>query len=70
MRDSGVRYGPCAPVEPKEPSPPLSSFGIGVAVMRRGQIVETGEAVAVCDRPREHYTRQLIAATPDFAANV
>jgi ABC-type glutathione transport system ATPase component len=37
-----------------------------VVVMRRGRLVEVGDAVAVCDAPREEYTRALIAATPEL----
>jgi len=37
-----------------------------VAVMRRGRVVETGEVLEVCERPREEYTRRLIAATPEM----
>ena len=37
-----------------------------VAVMQRGRLVEVGDAVAVCDAPREEYTRALIAATPEL----
>jgi len=37
-----------------------------VAVMQRGKLVEIGEALEVCDRPREAYTQQLIAATPEL----
>jgi ABC-type glutathione transport system ATPase component len=37
-----------------------------VAVMRRGRLVEIGECQQVCDAPREEYTRQLIAATPEM----
>ena len=37
-----------------------------VAVMQRGRLVEMGDAVAVCDAPREEYTRALIAATPEL----
>jgi peptide/nickel transport system ATP-binding protein len=37
-----------------------------IAVMERGRLVETGEAEALCARPREAYTRQLIAATPEL----
>ncbi|MGO4210905.1 ATP-binding cassette domain-containing protein [Terriglobus sp. 2YAB30_2] len=37
-----------------------------VAVMQRGRLVEIGEALEVCDRPRETYTQQLIAATPEL----
>lgn len=38
-----------------------------VAVMRRGELVEVGDAVSICDAPREAYTQALIAATPEFA---
>ena len=41
-----------------------------IAVMERGRLVETGEAVALCADPREAYTRQLIAATPELPAGV
>jgi len=37
-----------------------------VAVMQRGRLVEIGQALEVCDRPREAYTKQLIAATPEL----
>ncbi len=37
-----------------------------IAVMQRGRVVETGEAVALCANPREEYTRQLLAATPEL----
>ncbi len=37
-----------------------------VAVMQRGHIVETGTWSEVCDTPREAYTQQLLAATPEL----
>ena len=37
-----------------------------VAVMQRGEIVEIGDAVNICERPTVAYTQALIAATPDF----
>jgi peptide/nickel transport system ATP-binding protein len=37
-----------------------------IAVMERGRMVETGEAEELCAHPREGYTRQLIAATPEL----
>jgi peptide/nickel transport system ATP-binding protein len=41
-----------------------------IAVMERGRLVETGEAVALCDHPQTAYARQLIAATPELPAGV
>lgn len=37
-----------------------------VAVMRKGRLVEIGDVLDVCERPREEYTRELIAATPEL----
>jgi peptide/nickel transport system ATP-binding protein len=37
-----------------------------IAVMQSGRLVEMGEAEELCARPREGYTRQLIAATPEL----
>ena len=37
-----------------------------VAVMQRGRIVETGTWSEVCGSPREPYTQQLLAATPEL----
>ncbi len=44
-----------------------------VAVMQGGRIVETGNVLEVCEHPRELYTQELIAATPElpgFAASL
>ncbi len=41
-----------------------------IAVMEHGRLVETGEAVTLCAHPKEAYTRQLIAATPELPAPV
>jgi ABC-type glutathione transport system ATPase component len=37
-----------------------------IAVMEKGRLVEVGEAVEICERPQEAYTRQLLAATPEL----
>lgn len=37
-----------------------------VAVMRRGDLIEVGDTLQVLDRPREDYTRELIAAVPSL----
>jgi len=37
-----------------------------VAVMQHGRIVETGTWSEVCETPREPYTQQLLAATPEL----
>jgi ABC-type glutathione transport system ATPase component len=38
--------------------------------MEHGRLVEIGEAVALCDSPKEAYKRQLLAATPELPAGV
>ena len=37
-----------------------------VAVMERGRLVEVGDVLEVCERPRQEYTQRLIAATPEM----
>jgi peptide/nickel transport system ATP-binding protein len=37
-----------------------------IAVMERGRLIETGEAEDLCAHPREAYTQQLLAATPEL----
>lgn len=37
-----------------------------VAVMQRGEIVEVGDAINICEHPTVAYTQALIAATPDL----
>jgi peptide/nickel transport system ATP-binding protein len=39
-----------------------------VAIMKDGRMVETGSALDVFERPREAYTRELIAAVPRIGA--
>jgi peptide/nickel transport system ATP-binding protein len=39
-----------------------------IAVMQHGRIVESGTWSEVCDSPREPYTQQLLAATPELPA--
>ncbi len=41
-----------------------------IAVMQHGRIVETGTWSEVCDFPREPYTRQLLAATPELPIQI
>ena len=40
-----------------------------IAVMERGRLVEIGEAEELCASPRESYTRQLLAATPELSGS-
>ena len=48
-------------------SMPLVRYLCGrVAVMQRGRLVEIGDCVQVCEAPRNPYTRQLVAATPEM----
>jgi len=37
-----------------------------VAVMQKGRLVEIGDVLEICERPRESYTQELIAATPQL----
>ena len=39
-----------------------------IAVMYQGEIVETGPADEVCDRPQHDYTQKLLSAVPDIDA--
>ncbi len=40
-----------------------------IAVMYRGKIVEIGSTAQITVQPRHEYTRKLLAATPEMAAN-
>jgi ABC-type glutathione transport system ATPase component len=40
------------------------AFAHRVAVMKRGEIIETGDAVEVLTNPKHDYTRRLLAAVP------
>ncbi|MGO9938600.1 MAG: hypothetical protein ACLPH3_13100 [Terracidiphilus sp.] len=48
--------------------PPVRYLSTRIAVMEHGRLVETGEAVSLCNAPLEAYTRQLLAATPELPA--
>lgn len=39
-----------------------------VAVLQKGRLVEEGTWQEICERPREAYTQQLLAATPELPA--
>jgi peptide/nickel transport system ATP-binding protein len=41
-----------------------------VAVMQQGRVVEEGSWQQVCETPREAYTQQLLAATPELPATM
>ncbi len=41
-----------------------------VAVLQRGRLVEEGPWEQVCEHPREAYTQQLLAATPDLPERI
>lgn len=41
-----------------------------IAVMQQGRLVETGDAEELCASPRESYTRQLLAATPELPVSL
>ncbi|HTW48280.1 MAG TPA: ATP-binding cassette domain-containing protein [Acidobacteriaceae bacterium] len=47
--------------------PLVRYLSTNIAVLRRGKLVEMGSRDAVCEQPREEYTRNLVAATPEIA---
>lgn len=46
--------------------PLVRYLSTNIAVLRGGKLVEFGSREAVCERPREEYTRNLVAATPEM----
>lgn len=46
--------------------PVVAHLATRIAVMRRGQFVEIGDAAQVLDRPAHPYTRELLAAVPEL----
>ena len=46
--------------------PLVRYLATNIAVMRRGKLIEIGPAEEICERPREDYTRTLLAATPEM----
>lgn len=65
LRDLQVRYGlTCLFISHSMPL--VRYLCHRVAVMQHGRIVEEGTYQQVCDSPREPYTQQLLAATPEL----
>ena len=46
--------------------PLVRYLSTNIAVLRGGKLVEFGSRDAVCESPREEYTRNLVAATPEM----
>jgi ABC-type microcin C transport system duplicated ATPase subunit YejF len=46
--------------------PLVRYLSTSIAVMRRGQLVESGPCDEICSNPRDPYTRSLLAATPEL----
>jgi len=49
--------------------PLVRYLSTNIAVLRQGKLVELGTRDQVCESPREDYTRQLVAATPEMNTN-
>jgi len=65
LRGLQVRYGlTCLFISHSMPL--VRYFCDRVMVMQRGRIVESGTWSEVCETPRETYTQQLLAATPEL----
>jgi ABC-type glutathione transport system ATPase component len=48
--------------------PLVRYLATNIAVLKGGKLVEFGSRDQVCDSPREEYTRNLVAATPEMRA--
>jgi peptide/nickel transport system ATP-binding protein len=48
--------------------PLVRYLSTNIAVLRAGKLVELGSRDQVCSSPRDDYTRQLVAATPEMTA--
>jgi ABC-type glutathione transport system ATPase component len=48
--------------------PLVRYLSTNIAVLRGGKLVELGTRDQVCDSPRDDYTRQLVAATPELSS--
>ena len=48
--------------------PLVRYLSTNIAVLRGGKLVELGTRDQVCESPRDDYTRQLVAATPELQA--
>jgi peptide/nickel transport system ATP-binding protein len=46
--------------------PLVRYLSTNIAVLRQGKLVEFGTRDQVCASPRDDYTRQLVAATPEI----
>ncbi len=46
--------------------PLVRYLSTNIAVLHRGRLVEFGTREQVCESPREEYTKQLVAATPEI----
>jgi ABC-type glutathione transport system ATPase component len=47
--------------------PLVRYLSTNIAVLKSGKLVEMGTRDAVCESPREEYTRNLVAATPELS---
>jgi peptide/nickel transport system ATP-binding protein len=65
QRDQGLTY-----LFISHSMPLVRYLSTRIAVMRRGRLVETGEAEALCANPQEAYTQQLVQATPELPAGM